>query len=198
MHRPNLLTPSAPTISYASAPSSKGIPSPVQYRIEERTRTVYVTTEKPPSQWDTQSVKEIFNLAETPDKEDLAHLEARSSSQKQIYVFTEEGSPVSQVDRNSMRHGSTCSSRPPSIRNDGGMRASNIYPSPSSSRRGSPSAFSPVRQRILFYHSRDPHYGFTNFSPHDVYYKGKRYPTSEHLFQSFKVTLYLCLRSSIS
>ena len=41
--------------------------------------------------------------------------------------------------------------------------------------------------RILFYHKHDPHYGFTNFSPHPVMYKGKRYPTSEHLFQSFKV-----------
>ncbi|KAH9942777.1 hypothetical protein B0H21DRAFT_696072 [Amylocystis lapponica] len=42
------------------------------------------------------------------------------------------------------------------------------------------------RQRILFYHKYDPHYGFTNFSPHPVLYKNKRYPTAEHLFQSFK------------
>lgn len=40
---------------------------------------------------------------------------------------------------------------------------------------------------VLFYHSHDPHYGFTNFSPHSVIYDGKEYPTSEHLFQSFKV-----------
>ena len=40
---------------------------------------------------------------------------------------------------------------------------------------------------ILFYHKHEPHYGFTNFSPHQVVYKGKVYPTSEHLFQSFKV-----------
>lgn len=45
------------------------------------------------------------------------------------------------------------------------------------------------RQKILFYHSHDPHYGFTNFSDHPVVYNGKRYPTSEHLFQSFKVTV---------
>ncbi|KAH9942727.1 hypothetical protein B0H21DRAFT_696088 [Amylocystis lapponica] len=42
------------------------------------------------------------------------------------------------------------------------------------------------RQRILFYHKHNPHYGFTNFSPHPVRYKRKLYPTSEHLFQSFK------------
>lgn len=48
--------------------------------------------------------------------------------------------------------------------------------------------FSPPRSRpkILFYHRHDPHYGFTNFSPHSVIYKGKKYPTSEHLFQSLK------------
>lgn len=43
-----------------------------------------------------------------------------------------------------------------------------------------------LRRRILFYHRSDPHYGFTNFSAHSVTYKKKRYPTSEHLFQSFK------------
>ncbi|THH27317.1 hypothetical protein EUX98_g6868 [Antrodiella citrinella] len=34
--------------------------------------------------------------------------------------------------------------------------------------------------------TEDPHYGFTNFSSHPVVYQGKEYPTSEHLFQSFK------------
>jgi hypothetical protein len=43
------------------------------------------------------------------------------------------------------------------------------------------------RHRILFYHKHDPHYGFTNFSAHPVVFQGKTYPTSEHLFQSFKV-----------
>ena len=43
------------------------------------------------------------------------------------------------------------------------------------------------RPRILFYHKHEPHYGFTNFSTHPVVYQGRRYPTSEHLFQSLKV-----------
>ncbi|KIK92350.1 hypothetical protein PAXRUDRAFT_830033 [Paxillus rubicundulus Ve08.2h10] len=40
--------------------------------------------------------------------------------------------------------------------------------------------------KISFYDKGKPYYEFTNFSPHDVLYKGKRYPTSEHLFQAFK------------
>ncbi|KAH7929045.1 DUF1768-domain-containing protein [Leucogyrophana mollusca] len=40
--------------------------------------------------------------------------------------------------------------------------------------------------RILFYHANAPYYGFTNFSPDPIEYQGKRYPTSEHLFQSLK------------
>jgi len=44
----------------------------------------------------------------------------------------------------------------------------------------------PIRRRILFYHKHHPYYGFTNFSAHSVIYDGKKYPTSEHLFQSFK------------
>jgi hypothetical protein len=43
------------------------------------------------------------------------------------------------------------------------------------------------RPRIKFYHRHEPHYGFTNFSPHPVTYGHKEYPTSEHLFQAFKV-----------
>jgi len=42
------------------------------------------------------------------------------------------------------------------------------------------------RRKIFFYHKHQPYYGFTNFSPHPVIYRGKVYPTSEHLFQSFK------------
>ena len=43
------------------------------------------------------------------------------------------------------------------------------------------------RKKILFYNKHEPYYCFTNFSPHPVMYRGKRYPTSEHLFQSLKV-----------
>jgi hypothetical protein len=45
--------------------------------------------------------------------------------------------------------------------------------------------------KISFYDKKKPYYEFTNFSPHDVLYKGKRYPTSEHLFQAFKVCVFL-------
>lgn len=43
-------------------------------------------------------------------------------------------------------------------------------------------------KKILFYDKSRPHYGFTNFSPHPVEYLGRRYPTSEHLFQALKFT----------
>ncbi|KAK0205005.1 hypothetical protein DFS33DRAFT_1324655 [Desarmillaria ectypa] len=45
---------------------------------------------------------------------------------------------------------------------------------------------SPTTNRILFYDKDKPFYFFTNFSAHSVVYNGERYPTSEHLFQSFK------------
>lgn len=49
----------------------------------------------------------------------------------------------------------------------------------------------PQPRPILFYHRHDPHFGFTNFSDHPVEYHGQVYPTSEHLFQAFKVRLSL-------
>ncbi|KAJ3820842.1 hypothetical protein EV361DRAFT_937044, partial [Lentinula raphanica] len=63
----------------------------------------------------------------------------------------------------------------------------NMWPETSNTSRPMTMAVAvPSRPRILFYHKHNPHYGFTNFSRHSVMYKGKRYPTSEHLFQSFK------------
>ncbi|KAH8832444.1 hypothetical protein DL96DRAFT_1667124 [Flagelloscypha sp. PMI_526] len=56
-------------------------------------------------------------------------------------------------------------------------------PSSASSARSLPLA---LRPKILFYDKDKPHYGFTNFSSHPVTYRNKVYPTSEHLFQSFK------------
>ncbi|OSX63771.1 hypothetical protein POSPLADRAFT_1039630 [Postia placenta MAD-698-R-SB12] len=40
--------------------------------------------------------------------------------------------------------------------------------------------------RILFYHRGQPYYEFTNFSPHEVVFEGRTYPTAEHLFQAHK------------
>ncbi|KAG6868286.1 hypothetical protein C0993_005466 [Termitomyces sp. T159_Od127] len=51
---------------------------------------------------------------------------------------------------------------------------------------GTSSFYSQERSPILFYHSHQPYYGFTNFSNHPVVYKEKKYPTSEHLYQSLK------------
>ncbi|KDQ52772.1 hypothetical protein JAAARDRAFT_50167 [Jaapia argillacea MUCL 33604] len=55
--------------------------------------------------------------------------------------------------------------------------------------RNGPRASRNVR-RIYFYHKHQPYYGFTNFSPHPIFCNGKRYPTSEHFFQSQKFLPY--------
>ncbi|KAG8993593.1 hypothetical protein FRB90_000655, partial [Tulasnella sp. 427] len=39
---------------------------------------------------------------------------------------------------------------------------------------------------ILFYGENDKYYEFTNFAPYPVVFRGKEYPTSEHLFQARK------------
>ncbi|EIM82322.1 DUF1768-domain-containing protein [Stereum hirsutum FP-91666 SS1] len=53
-----------------------------------------------------------------------------------------------------------------------------------------PESNEPETRPILFYHRHEPHFGFTNFSDHPVEYHGRVYPTSEHLFQSFKFMKY--------
>ncbi|KAJ6587929.1 hypothetical protein B0H19DRAFT_1012743 [Mycena capillaripes] len=44
-----------------------------------------------------------------------------------------------------------------------------------------------IRQRITFYpRQKQQYHGFSNYAPHSVTYNGRRYPTSEHLYQAFK------------
>ena len=76
------------------------------------------------------------------------------------------------------------------------LHLATMTPSPQVGRNGirgrgrSPRYLSPGEPSpIFFYHKHDPHYGFTNFSDHPVCYEGAMYPTSEHLFQSFKVNV---------
>lgn len=41
--------------------------------------------------------------------------------------------------------------------------------------------------QLTFDHKTQPYFGLSNLSSYPVTYKGKVYPTAEHLFQSFKV-----------
>ncbi|THH29605.1 hypothetical protein EUX98_g4582 [Antrodiella citrinella] len=43
-----------------------------------------------------------------------------------------------------------------------------------------------TNKRILFYDQRKPYFGFNNRSPYAVVYRGKKYPTAEHLYHAFK------------
>jgi diaminohydroxyphosphoribosylaminopyrimidine deaminase/5-amino-6-(5-phosphoribosylamino)uracil reductase len=150
----------------SSKPVSPVHKPPVTYRVEERTRTIYVQSSQPPSQWNPQDVRSLFDKHNV-----IAEPIARLNSNRQTdYIVTQDNSPVA--------------GRKP-------LSAPAIL-TPHSRRSNPPSPnriFKGVRPRILFYHKHDPHYGFTNFSPHSVTYNGKVYPTSEHLFQSFKVRL---------
>jgi predicted NAD-dependent protein-ADP-ribosyltransferase YbiA (DUF1768 family) len=50
------------------------------------------------------------------------------------------------------------------------------------------------RERILIHPQRKDRYqSFDTYSPHLVTYNGKEYPTSEHLYQAFKVCVYFIL-----
>ncbi|KXN81223.1 Swarming motility protein YbiA [Leucoagaricus sp. SymC.cos] len=156
---------SEPTVTTMPA-SPTGNP-PTRYCVEERIRTIYVTSNVPPSQWDHQNLGSLFS--QVGDK-------AEPKVQTQ-YIITEETSGASQplfspailTTQRSRR------SNPPSP----------LTPSPSPEShipRGS-------RPRIFFYHEHDPYYGFTNFYRRAVNYKSKIYPTSEHLFQSLKARM---------
>jgi len=160
----------------------------MHYRIEQR-RSVYVTTDILPSQWDTAQLNHILDLGEIPAGDDPSHRDIRirltRSMPDRPVLFYPENEPKPALDIAEARRSRRASvyQRPRDSKADiVALKAA--HASPMSPRRGSPRT--PTRARILFYHKTDPHYGFTNFSAHPVIYDNKRYPTSEHLFQSFK------------
>jgi hypothetical protein len=171
--------------------------APIRYRIEECRRTLIVDSTIPPGEWDPQALKDIFKLADIPAGEPL-----NATGHSQVYpggsTICHSKSEIRIVEDNSSRSSPENTLSPP--RGEFGSHSpQEMYPtfpktvtgsgqtSSPIRRQGSPWTPSQTRPRILFYHSHNPHYGFTNFSPHAVEYKGKIYPTSEHLFQSFKV-----------
>lgn len=203
-YRPSEMASNSKTITILTSPSTttKALPSfpgisptsgrPVQYRIEERKRTVYVTSDVAPAEWDQGSLETIFTLAEgaqseqnVGDNDGDRSRRTRSLVETQITI-TEDESLETSCDARDMSLSprlSTNRLRKSGNRSSGLQMTKSTSNIPDSPRRSPLQA----RPRILFYHRADPHYGFTNFSPHPVVYKGKRYPTSEHLFQSFKV-----------
>ena len=178
-------TPSKPLPGLGTvckSPTTKHAPL---YRIEERCRTIYVSSDVDPTQWDTHSLDTVFTLAEVPESD-------QDSSEQPIrrtrsHVDSQAACPLDHTARKKHESVPRCSvyrARLP------GIKSAPLHPSTDirvSNLQGSTSNPSSARTRILFYHKDQPYYGFTNFSPHPVIYEGKKYPTSEHLFQSFKV-----------
>lgn len=183
--------PASPTAS-----SSSGRQAPVQYRIEERHRTVYITSDQPPESWDQQSITQLLQQADYQGAGDTLSPNINPPVVRRNKSSNGAGEPQIIVIDDPTAAATSPRRRNPSLPDP--SRISTYYyphspkmpkspqPGPVDLVRKSPRA-SPMRQKILFYHKNDPYYGFTNFSAHPVIHKGKSYPTSEHLFQSFKV-----------
>ncbi|KAF8808629.1 DUF1768-domain-containing protein [Phlegmacium glaucopus] len=185
-------SPSTPSKSLPPLGTSCTSPTTKQasvYRIEERSRTIYIASDDDPSQWDTHSLNTIFTLAEVPES-DQDHITEQPIRRTKSHVDRQAAlspGPLDSIERKheSVPRLSVYRARLP------GIKSAPLHPSTNlalrdNSPHGSTSKLSSARPRILFYHKDDPYYGFTNFSPHPVIYNGKKYPTSEHLFQSFK------------
>lgn len=175
-----------------SPPTPRPADLPVQYRIEEHRRTIYLTSSLPPGEWDSKALNELLSLPEVPDEMDglsQRQRRAKSLNENDLMVFKDNSNQKSK-DSPSNSPRTFRPARNLGIPKGGGSSSTPATPTVAV-RSGLPRT--PTRHRILFYHRQDPHYGFTNFSAHPVVYNGKRYPTSEHLFQSFKVKHLLLL-----
>lgn len=128
------------------------------------------TTYQPPTIRVERSTTITYYQEVQADRKDLTRL----SKSLGEHHYSQGGSSRQTMVYESSQHGSKSATT---------LEVSSPRASPHSSPRGSPSSPHP----ILFYDKRKAYYGFTNFSDHPVLYDGKKYPTSEHLFQSFKV-----------
>lgn len=167
-----------------------------KYLVEERRRTIIISTQLPPDQWDdsvrTQIYRELSSMGEEDPYDTSSCRRTHSWTESEVITGTENDKVGLQVAPRPMRSFSSSPFLSPKHA---------ITPSPPASTRSSPFLSpnklkkppSPLyknfpRKKIYFYNREDPYYGFTNFSSHSVKYEGKVYPTSEHLFQSFKVS----------
>jgi len=172
------------TPTKTSPPTPQAASRPVQYRIEEHRRTIFLTSSAPPAEalGELLSLPEISDEGAQLDGQTQRQRRAKSLNENDLVVLRDNSNQkLKDAPNNSPRtllHG-----RNLGIAKGGGSSSTPTTPT-STIRGGLPRT--PTRHRILFYHRQDPHYGFTNFSPHPVVFNGKRYPTSEHLFQSFK------------
>lgn len=194
--RPHFLTVYPALITMASkhtpAPAPPAAPTsqPIQYRIEETKCTILVTSSVPPSQWDTETIQKLFscNVAGQPQ----AQIDSTPGPSGQRRRVQSSSVPVSfssssSSSDNALPTGTEYSNRHQRGRYNPGASDSRRQSTSFSTSSASTSKPAPSRPRIYFYHKEDPHYGFTNFSPHPVEFKGEAYPTSEHLFQALKV-----------
>lgn len=144
-------------------------------------QTVRVTSDEPLTRRKIDAVKKSLRKLGAGDRGCVSDDDAKPGGLRVVETALEVVS---------LRGSDTKSSSPP--RTPPPPRPHSASPGGSAARQkqGQPKQAGQPPKRILFYHAHDPYYGFTNFSPDPVEYGGKSYPTSEHLFQSLKVSLW--------
>lgn len=181
-------------------------PPKIQYCVQRR-QTLFIESALPPEGWDDEMRQTIVRqLSSAP--EEISTLVHPSASSRRTCSWNEQTETATDDQPKAKLRlytpSRSLSSSPTSISShrlsskplacmpgllNRDLPTTSSAPSPINDKsQNTPSlGRPPIRRRIYFYNREDPYYGFTNFSPHEVKYKGKVYPTSEHLFQSFKV-----------
>jgi hypothetical protein len=157
--------------------------SPFHYHIQEDHNAVQVFLNRPLSRLDLHTVREILHQAEKPCHPAKVPLSAPPSPN---YPTNYKSNNPPNGPTSNMKLSKTLfvpNPIPQEVRSPSHV----AYRGHDTHKGGKP-------RQILFYDKNKPYYSFTNFSDYPVKYKGRMYPTSEHLFQSLKVkhsSLYL-------
>lgn len=155
--------------------------SPVRYHIEDEEDAVHVFLNRPLSRLDLGTLTEIFRKAEKPCHP--TKIPASAPPSPNVYNVA-----VSNSKPGVPAPSSAPMKSPMSLFFTAFGSSSQEAPAPNTRQRHDSHINRGGKPRqILFYDKSKPHYGFTNFSDHPVLYKGHKYPTSEHVFQSMKV-----------
>lgn len=202
MHAPSVVTSETPIFSSAYM-DSQAAGTPMQYKVVECRRTVYATSSASLEQLDPHFIQQLLEVPEMssvhPPRVEGRHrstsLHVQERRRSDIYGDARRehanvrSSPTQSEPSRAHSHQQPHS---PAVLHKPRPATSNTPPNTPITNVEPSSNWTPSHppKPILFYHKHEPHYGFTNFSPHPVLYERKLYPTSEHLFQSFKVCLH--------
>lgn len=186
-----LLAPAFSQREYSVSPVNSPTSGEPVYRVVEQRRTIYVSSSTPLTdggQW-KDDLSDLFRNSVDLEAPSTTTYDATSLIGRDdggLRIVCEPENLSGSKSRRQSRHEQAASPYSTYVPPPKSASPKSSPPASASKATRRPPRSAPVRGKLHFYDRDESFYGFTNFSRHNVNYRGGNYSTSEHLFQSLK------------